>query len=614
MSYLGYDRDLLAALRRAVRRSSDQLATFGNTDVEAADAISTLLSSRAALDDQWLPLLDGLLGCIALEGRTPARLDPSDLRLAVMFDRQESGWLIVNDPLDDVLSDTVTADEARSIGERLLDAEAVDELTTDELVWLAGRLNVIEGNPAAMKAFRSAFSGDDDWAPILDRLGLDRAAQANRSTWDPDDRVAVGRLTQLDAVIAPLARLYAAGPHTSHAGPWYPTVIDRLDPYSAALLLRELDLDPNAAAAAAEDVLLRWMTGHDDDRAWTDQFLAGDNSADLLFEWLALDSAAASAFIVRAAAHPEIVFGTTHEDASVQALMAAGTAPTVMSIESAGIAIPPLLTWAVDHESTLSAGSDGGVDQIRSILATAVGPWLMQLTSRSTDWSWSPDDADAALLWIIEDQAAAARLVAAMEGWQVVLANTRLIGSDGLIPPAVDDLIEMFAVLQTRLHGEEVDDATHVNALSAMFVQFGELLASAVPGGMVASVLVDLTLTAVNPVAKLWLQKGGLLIDPQDGIDEANARFGDRSAATQVIALVSTVGRFIDAGALPAEALAGLNLDDLDDTCTPDAVTDRLHAFVDGLPDSTDVVTRLALANVVSAFGNHLSAAQQCAA
>lgn len=617
MAFLGYDRELLVNLRRSMRRASDALIAMTSTDPEAGDALHELRSSHRALDEQWLPVLDGLLACMALDERAPVQLDPTDLRLALVFDLQQHGWQVVLDPLVGSNADApITVEEARAIGDRLLDDQA-DGLSSEELGWLAERLTAVAGNPAAAAAFRGAFASDADWAMVFDHLGLDRLDQADRATWDPDDAAAVDRMAALDAVFVPLAALYASGRHTSHAGPWFPTVIDHLDPYSAALLLRDLDLDSTTTARAADDVLLRWMTGHDDQRIWADRSAAGDNAADLLFGWLALDAEAARLFVVRATDHPEIIFLTAHDDASVVAVLMAGTDPSVMPVGEAGRTIRPLLDWSTQRDGAMNSAIDGGVDDPRRVLAPALAPWLMQLGPRADEWSWSPDQAGDALRWVIGDEQAAASLVASMDDWEQTLAKTPLVGADGrLDDEALHDLAGMFATLQVAFHDEEVADAVTAGFWSNSTVLFGAILVSAiVPGGPVISVLADVTLSAVSPAAQSWLHSNGMLRDPGDDIAAADARFGSRSADTAVVAVVGVVGRLIDAGSVPPDALDGLQLDRPDefgDTCTPRVVDDRLHQFVQGLEGSTEPTVFADLVAVVNAFSNPLSIAQQC--
>ena len=617
MAFLGYDPDMVVSLRRAVRRCSDQLALLRSTDPEAIDAMRTLASSRTTLDVEWQPVLDGLLGCTALQRGPRAALDWDDLRLATLIDRQQAGWMIVTDPLAEVGSyDRATEAEAATIGRRLQDEDDIHELSTDELLWLADRLRAIERNPAATDAFRSEFADDSDWAALLDRIGLECLDQSGRAVWDPEAREVLDRIDQLDALLAPLAHMYAAGQHSAGAS-WYPYVIEQLDPYSAALVLSQLLLQPGVAAVAADEVLQRWLVGNDKERMFVDQFTAGDNAADLLFRWLADDAETARQFVIRASAHPELLFRTTHQDASIIAVLIAGTGTSDMSVGQAGTTIRPLLDWARQNEATLSPAADGGVRNIRSTLAAAVAPWLMQVSARTDDWSWSAAEGDDALHWVIEDEQAAATLLRGMQVWLQTLTIAPLIAADGrLDSQMLDDLATLFATVQVALHDEEVSDSVAAGFLTdATFLMAQILVSAVVPVGPAGSVATDLTLAAVSPLVQRWLQRNGMIDDADDGIAAADARLVNRSADTAVLAVVGVVGQLIDAGKLPPDTLDSLTLDDVarkgdgsgDDTSAP--VGERLHAFVRSIDDGSDPLTFNALDAVIYAFTNPMSEA-----
>jgi hypothetical protein len=612
MSFLGYDRELLNALFDAMRRSSDELAALDSADPQAVDAMHVVRSSRLLLDQEWLPLLGGLLACVALDERRPVRLDPTDLRAAAFAGHQRERWQIVTDPLPGTVMSTVSlVDEARAIGAGLIDPSITGELTMDELTWLVDRLHVIAADPMARRALRDSIGGDDQWADLLDRLGLDRLEHAGRLLDDPENRASADRLSVLDRVSAGLAIVYSSGPHTARGG-WYPTVIGLLDPYSAAVLLAQMDLDPDVAATAATQVLTRWLEGNDGRRMWGDPWSAGDNAADVLFRWLATDAAAARAFVERARRRPELLFRTTYDDASVVAVVAAATDPDQVAADVAGWLIMPLIDWNAAH-GMLTVPTDGGVHNMRVVLATILAPWLLQLTARTDDWSWSPRAADATLRWVIEDEHAATRLVASMGAWQQNLAATPFVDDAGRLNDAVlHDLAQLFAKLQVAFRDEELADAVAAAFWRDASFFVVQILVSAFVAGPAASIAADLTFATLGAVAGTFLDDL-VTQSPAGPSDGASARFGSRAADTAVIAVVSIVGQLVQNGRLPADALDALRLGDLDDDeCTAGVVDERLREFVHGLSDSTDAATHNALVAVVNLFSNPLSIEQQC--
>lgn len=612
--YLGYDRELLGALRSAMRRSRDELRGLRSDDPDAIDALRVVASGRSLLDEVWLPVLDGLMSCTALDQRRPVRLELGDLRAAVLLDRQGRGWQITTDPLETGAGVVVPlVDEARAIGVRLADDTEMWDVA--ELSWLIDRLRAIAAEPMASSALRAQLDGAA-WAVVFDRIGLDRLRQSHLLAGDPDHDIAATRRDQLDQLIAVLADVYSSGPHTGHA-PWYPTVAGDLDPYSAALLLTALDLDPRVAAGAAVDVLTSWLDGHDQHRWWADQFSAGDNAADLLFRWLATDGEAAQSFVERASARPDLLFRTAHLDASVVAVLVAGTSPDRVGPSDAGAVIRPLLAWAHQQDSSLGPVTDGGVDDVRAVLAPVVAGWLFQMGPRADDWGWNPDEADAALRWVIADEVAAAELVSSLDAWHRQLAATPLLVADGRLDDvALHDLASVFAQLQVAMRDEELADAAAARFWADATFMVGQLLVSAlVPGGPAVSVAADLALSGVSPISQQWLQRHGLPHDPDEAAAEIGARFGSRTSDTAVVAVVGVVGQLIERGVLPADALDALRLDDIDtggDSCEPAIVDERLHEFVRGLEPSLDPATSNGLLTVLYAFSNPLGIAQQC--
>jgi hypothetical protein len=608
--YLGYDRELVGALRTAMRRCSDQLQRLRCDDIEATDALTVARSGQQLFDEVWIPVLDGLLACTALDDRRPVQLDLGDLRNAVLIDRQVRGWQITTDPVASSGPSVVLADEAAAIGRRLA---ADDEPWTDtELLWLIDRLAAIATDPMAASVLRAQLD-DAGWATVFDRLGLDRLQQVHLLSSDPDARGVATRREQLDTLIATLAGLYAVGPHTGHA-PWYPTVVGQLDPYSAALVATALDLDPRVAAAVVDDVLTRWLDGHDDERLWADQFSAGDNAADLLFRWLATDTEAARRFVERASPLPDLLFRTAHDDTTVVGVLLAGTSPTTVAAADAGAVIRPLLEWAGQRESSLGPTSDGGVDNVRAVLAPVVAPWLFQLGPRADEWGWTVVDGDDALRWVIADEQAAAELIASLDSWHRQLAVTPLMADDGRIDDvALHDLASLFAQVQVAMRDEELADAAADRFWADAMFMAGQVLVSAlVPGGPAVSVGADLALSGFSPISQQWLQQHGLPHDPDEDVVEIEARFGSRTTDTAVVAVVGVVGQLIERGELPPEALDTLHLDDLGDGCEPAVVDERLHEFVRGLEGSLDAATSNGLTSVLYAFSNPLGIAQQC--
>jgi hypothetical protein len=577
MAFLGYSPELLRDLRVAVARSSDELNGWTNTDPEAVDAMAVLRAARQLLDDRWLPIIDGVLSSL---------IDELRVRQPWLFDVAD-GWRRTLDPLRDVPgSPAALVADARALARQLLD-EPISSMTPAEMIATTDRLLAIADDPAAMSAFREAIGGDAEWAVIFDGLGLDHAQQNARLAWDPGDDVADTRIGLLDTLMVPLADVYQSGPHQAHRA-WYPTVIQQLDPYSAALLLTDLDLDSRVAADAAELVMTRWMEGHDDTRVWVDPLTSGANTADLLFVWLALDSQAARLFVERASRNPEVLFRTSAFDRSVQELLLAATDPDSTTVVQAGAMIRPLIEWGVQHDGDISVASDGGIDELHSVLAIVIAPWLAQFAFNTDRWDWHRADGDAALRWVLNDAAALAAMRSVMDdAWAQRLASTPLLDADGHVEPAaLNETAGVFSSVYDVMLDLELDAAAQDDLWLGVSLLVAQATASAfVTVPVVVAIAADLTMSAVSPFAQQLLER--YFLGTGDRVADAKARFGSATADMAVIAVVTAVGHLIDIGKLPADTLDSFDLDGDGDCETADTY-DGIQHFIEALPDSTD--------------------------
>ena len=608
MPYMGYDRDHLEALRRAMRRAADELGDRRCADPLALDAMRVASAVRTGLQTEWLPLLDGILGCVALEQRSPVWLSSSDLRNIVLLQAQAAGWQILTDPLNGSLSAPITEAEARAIATALADEDLDDLLDSDaEVVWLTAAMTTIGGNPtlaaAFTDAFGGAFGGDAAWAALLDHLGLERAGWADRLSRDPNDERASTRMRVLDQAMAALAAIYAAGPHEGHRG-WYPTVTQHIEPYTAALLVGHLDLGREMLAAVAHDLLRRWYDAPFG-VLWVDQHYAGDNAADLLFALLVAEPGAPTAFLRRAAERPELVLLTAQYDHNVKALLLAGTSPEHIDPADAGRVIVPIIDALRAPGWQYAAGHDGFTRTAPAIIGSVIAPWLLQFGPRASQWQWTADDADDALRWVIDDPATALALVDAMQRWRNHIASTELIADDGRIDEdALHDLAEMVVQLEVAFRDEEVDDAADARFWSDLGFAVAELVIPALFANPAAGLAADLTVAALSPAVQGALQRFGVIAPGEDEArQEAQRRFGSRLTDTAVIAVIATVGHLIDSGLLPPDALDGLDpVAGGPDGCGPAETGRRLRDFVTGLEPQLDPLTYESLLLVTDVF------------
>ena len=226
MSLVGFDPELLLALRLAVRRAADELLALRCGDPAAADAIATIDMARRDLTDRWEPLVQRVLASGALT---------------------DTIWL----------------------GGALLDIGLDD----DEFEALLADLGL---------AVPTRSTGFDDWSSLCRSLGDERMAVAQALVDDPENLDLRRRLDDLDAALVTVAERYAAGPHDGHVR-WWPVLLDSVDPYTAALMLSGLGLDEHQLGTEAARLLGRERDQQPGGVPWSDVFAGGNNAVDLVF-------------------------------------------------------------------------------------------------------------------------------------------------------------------------------------------------------------------------------------------------------------------------------------------------------------------------------------------
>src|SRR4051794_7443195 len=95
--FMGYDRELLHCLRQAMERSVVELDGIRSNDPEAAEAMRSIASTRSLLRDTWLPFVDSLLGCRAMEDYRRVDLDAAMSDPWVGMVSAMNGWSVTTD-------------------------------------------------------------------------------------------------------------------------------------------------------------------------------------------------------------------------------------------------------------------------------------------------------------------------------------------------------------------------------------------------------------------------------------------------------------------------------------------------------------------------------------
>ena len=560
MSVLGYDLVLLGVLRRHVERTAGELARLRCDDPAAAAAMATVDLVRRRLLGDWLG---------------------------------EVVDVVVRDPLGGRFGARTRADGP--------DGGA--------------------GGSGAPWWASPPMPGLDVWVATFVGLAADRRRLQDDLVWDSENTDLRLRLAVIDGLIARRAAEYVRDASGADAGVLQ--VVRRLrrsDPMAAALVLQHLGPDvlgDRAFATQALSIVRSWHDGGERGERFADWYTGGDNTADIVFRALAGRPGAATRFLRRV--DPDELFFSAQHDDLVARLLLVGTAPDHVDEATAGEILRPILEWL--PANPIPGVRDGLTRTAPALVAAAVTPWLANLGPRAGRWGWSWDDGDAALRWLLTDDASLQAMVAANDRWTDRAGTTPLLGVDGRVDDLVlRELAATLAQVQLALHDREIADA-EADALMAELAlgAAGAAISVAAPGawGMVAKV----GKPVLTPLALRALDRWGVVASPDRARTDARSRFGDRSVDAGVIALTGLVAQAIEHGDLPPDSLDRLDAalrDVAPDSraggsgCRPRDVGDRLHAFVAEVGPRTDAATHHALLAVVYAFGNPTSDALLC--
>jgi hypothetical protein len=601
MAYMAYDPERVGWLRDALRRSVDTLQMIRCDDPLAHAALARVQASATVISDVWLPVVDRLLRCDALTAPPAARLESTDLRDAVWLAIRATGWQVIPDP-DGTTSVRLTQAEARALGEALAGGD-LDVLfdTPDELDWLRRQLQAIIASPVLVTAFAQ---GLDDWAWLFDVV---------TDEW----RTAIPvRQVQLESLIPLFAGAYLAAEPPEDITTWTPSIIDVIEPSAAALLIRSLPASAEQLATWCDQILVRWCAQPADRSSWADVGIPGRTTADLLFPLLVARPPAAAAFLVSAAAHPQIVFTTTNDGVLVKQLLLTGTDPDLIDPARAGVVIVAIIDHVRRAEPWMNDDVLGGGFDAHDLLGSLIAPWLAFMGARADEWGWTYDEADDALRWVIKDGSSMDALLVAMQERQSQLASMPIVGLDGTLnDEALHDLATMFAQLNLAFRDEEIDDATIDRIWVDLTLDAINTVCSVVSAS-VSVPWVNAASTAIpfvfNGVEWVVTNAGWLPPDEAQATAIARPRFGDRMAATAVVAVTAAVAQLVADGRLDAAAADGLNLDDLDEGCNARAVERRLTDYVHTLENRTDAAGFNAVEAVLTTFIDPAATSQAC--
>ncbi len=482
------------------------------------------------------------------------------------------------------------------------------------LIGVAHPLAAAALDPSAPLGFVTVDATIDDIALRAQQLAASRALVVMQllGTADP---VLAAHLRAIDDTYAQLADWLREHPGPLTTG-GYPAVLDRLDPYAAAQLLRHLRLHGEALAAACEQTLRRWHDGpppSDPRVMWTDAALAGDNTGDVLFALLAADQEAATAFVLRCTDRPEVVLLSARSPQALAALLDAAL-PADLAPATAGAIVRPLTQWTFTVGLlTIPFGSTDIADP-RPVVAAATTAWLPWFGPRAEAFGWSRRDGADAARMMFADDAGSRALAGALGTWTARLSTEEIVDDDGVLDQQLlSDMAATIGLIQRAIHDSAIDNAAMTRGCVELVLDAAQAAASFIPVvGPVAAHTAGMARSLGRGGIEATLDELDLLPPSvEEATADEDARRDRTSAAVAVAAVVAMVDRLIELGRLPSDARRVLS-GQLHPTegCRTRAAAEQLRSAIDLLGAGPS--DRHLLIGVVNAFVNSDTEEARC--
>ncbi|MCU1397400.1 MAG: hypothetical protein JWN62_509 [Acidimicrobiales bacterium] len=463
-NYLGFDPTLVDLLRQAMSRALDELDSLRCTDHEADAAMRTIAAARSTVRDTWLPFTSSLLACRALNGYQPATIDPGEVinswLQSVVADRH---WHVLTDPFDaasSVGTPMLEAEQVRALAMALSARTATTPLTAAEISWLGQALPTIARRADLVAAFLPAFT-TTGWTSLCNELGAARQRMVTESLLF-DGRTTSDESagwTGIDTVFAGLGDIVVAD-RSVHPESDATLLLDDMSAYSAALLVRQLDLDAAPLAEVTRELVEREQLALDH----TDGGARGPRAADLLFEAMLVTPGAPTAYVVRTSDAPQLAFEASDDLDLARRLVHDGTDPAHLSTADAKVVVPAYVRWilgASTQHSSLVQDTDPGLT-----MADLIGPYLLPvLRTGAAGFGLTSDERKGAQSLIATDPSGLAmdRLLSDRE--RLVASLTVSMSADAAATlDRLSDIADLLAFIDTMQRLSVIDVATRQQA------------------------------------------------------------------------------------------------------------------------------------------------------
>ncbi len=601
MGYLAYNPCLVQGMLTRMTTAEAGLAAISCADQEAMGAMICVKVAQSELKWTYIPLATRVANDTSMRGGKSSDFDDDDIRNSLMRSMSYYGWLVTDDPLDDDPA-TVTPEEARALGAALNNGDVSEDMeSTGELVWLQQTLAVIDADPALRAEFLGNFS---DWDEAMDRL-----AYVHLEAQGDDSADGAVRADAALGSIAVLASIFAAGKGLDG----YEEVVDTMDPYAGALFVVELPLTDDQLANVSNDLLKRRYEG---DEPMIDFDFQGDNTADVLFRELIDRPQAAAAFLGIAVDDDLfVVFNGVGHGQLIEELLVAGTSPDVLTEQEAGRVVVPLLQFTVENGDDMGfmyRYHDGFELNTHLVMSSVIAPWLLNITSRETEWGWTDDEATAALNWIVADDEAMNRLTEMSSAYLQHLSSIAITNPDGTFNiMELHEAAGFIAELSNALRMAHIDDAAAARFWAdATMLLAGIVVTALGPGGVAIGIAKNVGAAVAGPVIDDLLTDLGVFPPTvEESERKYNAMFADQMMNAAVVAFVASASQLTSTGRLET-AIAEHDLSGLIERgeAEPEALNDCLLDIAHDLGLAED--DKVKLIAVVQTFINAGSAEQ----
>ena len=547
MSYLGYDRGRLLALRRRLGDLADENAALRFPDPLAADVARWYRDAATSLTD-WRPALAAIDACGFSSPYRPVALDPSDPTLLDLLHPEDAAWTTVTDPR----ATTSVAPEVRA-------RHLAEYLAAVDLSRVLGD----EGRAAELaELLRAAVADATARDALLDGLGPGRfAAVVEELAARIAARGASGEATVQAARAQTALDTLAAAWGAAHRldGGWEAQLAERTDPYATALVLHAAGLAADDLARLAVRAWQRWSRYAGDG---IDEASAAEEQAPaILLATLATQPRAARRAL-EAFADDDlgVLFGASIDTTAVLRVLLASADPRIGPADDVERSMVHVLGFLEHHQDL--AGAAGVTDG----LGTYAGPYLEHLLGAADGaayparpWDLGADAGVARLGWIARSPVAAASLEAYLDA--IVVRRFGELAADpafdgalvhhlGAIAGAVDAMVADGKVLRA-----EERNAIWQVTLDGVSNLAGSLITNGLPGGGVAvSRLIGTSLdTGLG-----WLLPSGApgvtLVDVPAVVAAEGDRIEERRGRREAAYLATVFAAARSAGTVPASA------------------------------------------------------------